>query len=91
MILLYVHNICQHESKVLIKTASTQLLDSLWTTYFLFSFTITGYIFPQHNRTCSPKIYISIFRYFWLCDISHVHSKHIDNQSVSFYFISKVV
>jgi len=40
MILLYVHNICQHESKVLIKTASTQLLDSLWTTYFLFSFTM---------------------------------------------------
>jgi len=34
------------------------------TTNFLISFTITGYILPQHNRTCSPKIYISIFRYF---------------------------
>jgi len=26
-----------------------------------------------------------------LCDISNVDSKHIENQSVSFYFTSKVV
>jgi len=45
MILLYVLNICRHESKLLIKTASKQPLDSLWTTNILISFTITGYIY----------------------------------------------
>jgi len=42
MILLYVLSIIQHESKLFIKAASKQLLDSLWTTNFIIIFTITG-------------------------------------------------
>jgi len=62
MILLYVLNICYYEPKLIIKTASKQLLDSLWTTNFIIR--SSGYIFPQHNRTCSSKIYISISKKF---------------------------